>query len=144
MANGGSQASKIEQGSEILQNLKGKISKYQDLKDIPAEAIVEIASGLGKHLKEIDLKTTQIRKFLDWVRRIDGQFNKGKGFKKDSVILLKPKLAYSAGREPKVKPLMEVLDPAIIAGSNSYESFKKLLALIEAIISYHKFYGGGD
>ncbi len=130
--------------SQLEKELRNNILKYADLKDIPAEELVEIARKLGKHLKDIGLKTTQIRKFLDWVRRIDRQFNKGKDFNKDSVILLKPKLAYSAGREFRVKPLMDVLDPAIKAGSNSYESFKKLLALIESIISYHKFYGGGD
>jgi CRISPR-associated protein Csm2 len=39
---------------------------------------------------------------------------------------------------------MKVLDPAIDRGAKSYESFKKLLALIEGIVAYHRYYGGGD
>ncbi|BCB96603.1 type III-A CRISPR-associated protein Csm2 [Dissulfurispira thermophila] len=125
--------------------MKEKIKRYQQLKAMPAEEIVSIADRIGAHLKNIGLKTTQIRKFLDGIRKIDTQFNRGKSFNKDTVILLKPKLAYAAGRQERtVKPLMEVLDPAIDAAKDSYESFKKLLALIEGIVAYHKYYGGGD
>jgi len=57
---------------------------------------------------------------------------------------LRPKLAYLAGREHKLKPLMEVLDPAIKAGAQSKENFQKLVYLIESIVAYHRFYGGKD
>jgi len=110
-----------------------------------AEELVWIADKVGLYLKNQGLKTTQIRRFLDAVRRIDNQFKSSKEkFNGESVILLKPRLAYAAGRESKVKPLMKVLAPAIDRGAKSYESFKKLLALIEGIVAYHKFYGGGD
>ncbi len=133
-----------EKGDSLVNELKQKVMKYSNLEDLPAEDLIEIAEKMGKYLKEKDLKTTQIRKFLDSVRKIDYQFNIGKSFNKEKVILLKPKLAYTAGREAKVKPLMEVLDPAITASSSSYESFKKLIALIEGIIAYHRYFGGRD
>ncbi len=133
-----------EQRSSAVASMKEKIMKYQRLKDLQADELVSIAEELGRHLKNIGLKTSQIRRFLDGIRRIDVQFNKGRSFNRDSVILLKPKLAYAAGRQESVKPLMEVLEPAITAGAESYESFKKLLALVEGVISYHKYYGGGD
>lgn len=133
-----------QKGQQLINEMKEKIMRYQKLKDMSAEEIVTIAEKMGKYLKEEDLKTTQIRRFLDGVRRIDMQFDKGKAFNKDSVILLKPKLAYAAGRQKSVKPLMDILEPAISAGAESYESFKKLVALIEGIIAYHKYYGGKD
>lgn len=129
-----------------VNEIKKEIMEYKDkgLKALPADRLVEMARKMGAHLKDEGLKTTQIRKFLDGIRKIDTLFERGKNFNKEQVILLKPKLAYAAGRQSSVRPLMEVLDPAITAGQESYESFKKLLAFIEGIIAYHKFYGGKD
>ncbi|GAB5045815.1 type III-A CRISPR-associated protein Csm2 [Thermodesulfovibrio sp. TK110] len=124
--------------------LKKVISSYTRLEDLPATELVAVADKLGKYLKDIQLKTTQIRRFLDGVRKLDNQFARGKNFDRDMVILLKPRLAYAAGRQNRVKPLMDVLAPAIDRGAASYRSFKKLVALIESIVAYHKFYGGGD
>jgi CRISPR-associated protein Csm2 len=128
---------------EIKQKLQSFIST--GLKNLSADEIVDIAKKMGGYLKEIDLKTTQIRRFLDGIRRIDVQSNKGKNFNSDMVILLKPKLAYAAGRDEKrVRPLMQILEPAITAGAKSYEDFKRLIALVEGIVAYHRFYGGKD
>lgn len=130
-----------------VEAIKQKIKTYETkgLKELPAEELIKIADEMGRYLKELDLKTTQIRRFLDGVRRIDVNSDKGKNFNPDLVILLKPKLAYAAGRDSKkIKPLMDVLEPAITAGAKSYADFKKLIALIEGIVAYHKFYGGKD
>jgi len=110
---------------------------------LPGDRLVDIAQKMGKHLAH-SLRTTQIRRFLDSVRKIDSLSDKGRKFDPDSVILLKPKLAYAVGRNAGIRPLMEVLEPAITAGSKEYPDFKKLIALIEGIIAYHKYYGGLD
>ncbi|MGB9892079.1 type III-A CRISPR-associated protein Csm2 [Thermodesulfovibrio yellowstonii] len=125
-----------------LRELKRDISGYSKLEDLPAEKVIDISEKLGDHLKIIGLKTSQIRKFLDGVRKLDNLFVRGKNFDKEQVILLKPKLAYAAGRQKEIKPLMEILGPAIDSGAKSYKSFKKLIALIEGIIAYHRYYGG--
>lgn len=132
----------IERGEEL-----------SDLSKVGADKIVAIAEEVGAHLgkgkplkeKGIDLKVNQIRKFLDAVRRIETQI-KGKEFEvaRDSIILLLPKLAYAAGREPRVIPLMNVLQPAIKSAAQSQENFHKLLKLVESIIAYHRFYGGSN
>ena len=62
--------------------------------------------------------------------------------------MLKPKLAYTVGRQKRevftaLQSLMQVLDPAIDA-TKDLESFKKLVLLIEAIVAYHRYYGGRD
>lgn len=128
-----------------VSEIKREISSYGKLEDLPAEKLVEMADKLGLHLKNIGLKTNQIRRFLDSTRKLDNQFSRGKSFDKELVILLKPRLAYAAGRQrDKVGPLMEVLSPAIDRAAHSYKSFKKLLAMLEGIVAYHKFYGGGE
>lgn len=135
------------QNESPVQSIKREIEQYvtKGLKELPADKLIAIADKMGKHLKDLDLKTTQIRRFLDGVRRIDVQSDKGKNFSPDLVILLKPKLAYAAGRDMKrIKPLMDVLEPAITAGAKTYEDFKRLIALVEGIIAYHRFHGGRD
>jgi CRISPR-associated protein Csm2 len=130
-------------------------TELEDLGNVTAERLIEIADEVGKYLcvgeylnrgkyiDKVNLKMNQIRRFLDGVRRIESDL-KGKEFEdvKDSIILLRPKLAYAAGREEKVKPLMNVLDPAIKSGYCSINNFKKLMRLIESIIAYHTYYGG--
>jgi CRISPR-associated protein Csm2 len=128
--------------TDIKQKLESL--KTPGLSNISGEDLVNIASKMGEILKNGGLKTTQIRKFLDGMRKLDVQFNKGKDFNPDNVILLKPKLAYAAGRNSEVKPLMDILDPAITAGGKTYKDFTRLLDLVEAIVAYHKFYGGSD
>ena len=138
---------------EIQQWGKNLGQEINDLSKVDAEKLVEVAMKVGGYLARrspdnpekdpIDLKINQIRRFLDGARRIESDI-KAKSFDdvKDSIVLLRPKLAYAAGREQKVKPLMNVLDPAIKSGAVSKENFDKLLRLIEGIIAYHRFYGG--
>lgn len=125
--------------------IQREISSYNKLEDLPAEKLVSMADKLGQYLKVIGLKTSQIRRFLDSTRKLDNQFSRGKSFDRELVVLLKPRLAYAAGRQrEKVGPLMDILSPAIDRATASYKSFKKLLALLEGIVAYHKFHGGGD
>jgi CRISPR-associated protein Csm2 len=145
------QSQRGRQGAEQRENpvsvIRQKLENYKStgLKNLSADELVNIADRMGKYLESLDLKTTQVRRFLDGVRKIDALSEKGKNFSKDLVILLKPKLAYAAGRDKeKIGPLMQVLEPAITAGSRTYEDFKRLIALIEGIMAYHKYYGGRD
>jgi CRISPR-associated protein Csm2 len=136
-----------EQSGSPISEIRQKLEPYKStgLKNLSADELVTIADQMGKYLESLDLKTTQVRKFLDGVRKIDAISEKGKKFNKDMVILLKPKLAYAAGRDrERIGPLMQVLEPAIMAGSRTYEDFRRLLALIEGIMAYHKYYGGKD
>jgi CRISPR-associated protein Csm2 len=60
------------------------------------------------------------------------------------LILLKPKLAYAAGRQPRVKPFYELMKDAINTTVNVEEARKplalqNLISITEAIVAYHKF-----
>ncbi len=126
------------------------------------EKIVAIGIFIGGILKIYGASTTQIRKFLDSLRKIEADLNKistkqdNKGitdeqkqkeldkFIREQSILLKPKLAYAVGRHSdELSPLMEVLNPALTQIKDR-ESFKKFIHLIETIVAYHRFYGGRD
>jgi CRISPR-associated protein Csm2 len=139
-----------QRGDDIIEELSEKIAQYasEGLSKLPGDVLVDIAERLGKYLKDRGLKMAQIRRFFDAVRKLDVQFNRGKNrgedFSKDKVVLLKPKLAYAVGRNKEVWPLWKVVDPAITGASKSYDDFKQLLWLIEAIVAYHKFYGGEE
>jgi len=131
------------------------------LEKINTSRLVEISEEVGKFLvkgkyrvkvksgfeeKTMDLRMNQVRRFLDSIRRTESELKAKAPFEQiqDQIILLRPKLAYAAGREAKVKPLMNVLDPAIKSGALSPENFNKLLRLIEGIVAYHRYYGGSN
>jgi len=133
--------------------------KVEDLSSIDPEELIEVARVVGEFLvtgeykdtnkekpQKVNLKVNQIRRFLDAVRSAEAEFKQTKEFSeaRESIIALRPKLAYAAGREERVRPLMNVLNPAMKSGAQSPEKFKYLVRLIEGIIAYHKFYGGGN
>ena len=155
--------------SENLKPLAKCCDQYShelaNLERVSIDRIVKIADEVGsflvkgKYLKNnkqdsMGIKVSQIRRFLDAVRRIEARLKESKSKEskskeiteeiKGSIILLRPKLAYAAGREEKIKPLMNVLDPAIKSGAESKENFEKLLRLIEGIIAYHRYHGGSN
>jgi CRISPR-associated protein Csm2 len=148
--------------AQTLQNWSKPYSeKLRNLSNVSAMEIVEISKSVGEFLasgsylqregdnktRSMGVKVSQIRRFLDAIRRIENEL-KSKDYDqaKDSVILLRPKLAYAAGRQEAVKALMYILDPAIqsAAQSDTADNFNKLLRLIEGIIAYHRLNGGKD
>ncbi|MEW6064674.1 hypothetical protein P378_05020 [Desulforamulus profundi] len=138
---GGQQGGPGGQG-RVVENIVNGISSLKYFSDMAVDNLVEYAEKAGEYLCQINLKTNQIRKFLDAVKKIESECSKG-NFDRDSVKLLKPKLAYAAGRQKEVKPLMQLLDPAINK-VNSIDDFKKFARFVESIVAYHKFYGGRD
>jgi CRISPR-associated protein Csm2 len=106
------------------------------------EDLVSYAEEFGKYLRSIYLKTSQIRRFLDAVNKIKATTDP-RSFDRAEVVLLKPKLAYAAGRQDQVRPLAEVLT-VCIDKVKEYKDFKRFAQFLEAIIAYHKYYGGRE
>jgi CRISPR-associated protein Csm2 len=122
------------------------------LRNYEIRQLVKEAELLGTYLKEQGLKTNQIRKFLDAVKRLKVKLaqDKEESFSviEDELFLLKPKLAYAAIRQQDrggnpVKPLSDVISEAIDKVKDSPD-FYRLVQLIESIIAYHKAAGGKD
>jgi CRISPR-associated protein Csm2 len=137
---GPSAADKIAQA---IKDLKGLSEK-----DFDTEKLVKWAAEMGDFLaNHIRLKTSQIRKFLDAVNEIRSkgvQKPENDSFFRSQCMLLKPKLAYAAGRQPDtVKPLMVVLEPCIDKVHNKAD-FTRFYRFMEAIIAYHRYHGVSD
>ncbi|MCM8798757.1 MAG: type III-A CRISPR-associated protein Csm2 [candidate division WOR-3 bacterium] len=100
---------------------------------------LRITDKRGKERSEPELSTSQIRNILDEIQRISG-----KDFQiiKNRLHLLRPKLAYTAGRHGgRVKEFRKVVEKAItlIEDLNHFRNFRNF---IEAIVAYHRYYGG--
>ncbi len=124
-----------------------------------AEKLVHWADRLGKSLKDMGLTTNQIRALFGEVRQIqaDWSINRQRAFRR--LVLLRPKMAYRARKErgKAVEELVAVLDPALDyvikaqprpkdqspgSGNNQDDNFQRFAEFFEAILAYHKAYGG--
>lgn len=123
---------------------------------------MEWADRLGKDLQKQDLSTSQIRALFGEVRLIQAQWsiNRQRAFRR--LVLLQPKMAYRARKERgrAVEDLVRVLRPALemvikapprpkgekapLGSLNNYQddNFQRFTEFFEAILAYHKAYGG--
>ena len=118
-----------------------------------AEKLVAVADQLGQELARQDLSTSQIRALFGEVRQIEGEWGMGAEAREWALrrlILLKPKMAYRARRERgrAVQELVGVLQPALEEVVREKDEgkqdadFKRFVEFFEAILAYHKAYGG--
>jgi len=112
----------------------------------------------AKQFTSDKLKTNQIRNFYSAITRLrtefeqeplgeDGQKSKQFGESIETqLVMLKPKLAYAAGRQTAVRanfyPFMKSAIDGVLESKRDSETLKKYFALIESVVAYHKFYGG--
>lgn len=97
--------------------------------------------------KDDGVKTNQLRNFYSAIVAIRTKFKSAKAVNAQierDLIMLKPKLAYAAGRQQKVKPLYDLMKKAIdatikIQESNKPLALQNLISITEAIVAYHKF-----
>lgn len=139
------QANANQQPTEdIASKIVRKIDSLTNLREYKTRELVEDAEELGKKLAK-DVKTTQIRKFLDAVNRLKAQPEREKNFTeiKPELQLLRPKLAYAAARQQSIKDLKLVMEAAIKKVIDS-DDFPRFVQLIESIIAYHKAAGGRE
>lgn len=106
-----------------------------------ANKLVEVAERLGQDFAN-GLSTSQIRNVFGEVKRLQmkGRFDQQSA---RELILLKPKLAYQAGRHGrKVEDLAKVLSKAIDRVGSDLQRFEHFVDFFEAILAYHKAHGG--
>lgn len=130
-----------------------------DIRKIIAEgdvkSLVEWADKIGQAIKEQDLKASQIRNVFGTVRQIqlrwDDSSERSNQCFRDAMLLI-PKLGYFAKREKERTKkdgmiiLEQVLTPALQIVSENVElrreRFMRFAEFFEAIVAYHKKYGG--
>jgi CRISPR-associated protein Csm2 len=123
------------------------------------QLLVEQARAIGKQAAEAKLTTNQIRNVYGPVRQIEltwpevGDAGDEKQQQRASaayrqVVLLKPKMGYLAARDPKLADLELILgagiDEIALAASEKERRvrFKRFVEFFEAILAYHKKFGG--
>lgn len=130
-----------------------------DLLTITPSELVDTAERRARNFKDDRLKTNQIRNFYAAVtamrtdfQRLHGSSNVTADLEKIEwdLILLKPKLAYAAGRQRAVRanfyPFMTEAIDAVAAvptarTEDKKKAFKNFFDLIESVVGYHKFFG---
>jgi CRISPR-associated protein Csm2 len=109
--------------------------------------LVDEAKRAGEQLARGKLTKNQIRNIFGAVRQIQLSWPASTSPEDEKarvreLLLLKPKLAYQAAREPTVRPLADVLDVAISQVQGQRVRFQRFVELFEAILAYHTKYGG--
>lgn len=132
---------------------KQKFKEEWVQKEITPE-IVSWTRSFGEYLQKADdtihgLTTSQIRKFFGELKRIQADPVKFK----ENIPLLKAKLAYAVGRDlkkngssnTKIKNFQEELDKGLDGiRPNNNEDLNRFIKIVEAIVAYHKYFGGKD
>jgi CRISPR-associated protein Csm2 len=120
-----------------------------DLAKLEPEKLADVARTKGEEFAR-NIRVSQIRNIYSAITRIRNEYqSSGKSFEAvhRRLVLLRPRLAYAAGRNPEVKPFQELFDKAIEAvlrSTKKNEALENFFALAEAVVAYHKFYGAKD
>ena len=137
-----------------------------DYNNIGIEKIVEKAEKEAKKFKDDQVKTNQIRNFYSSIAKMRTDYAQGVakiksenklkigsdeyekacyGTIRTELIMLKPKLAYAAGRQRAVRrsfyPFMTKAIDGVANAECKTDAIEKFFALIESVVAYHKFFG---
>lgn len=106
--------------------------------------LVIFAETMGKYMANNGLTNSKIRSIFGEIKRIQmGEFDK----EKSSFYLLKPKVAYALGREKTRNNgliLFKLLFDKCFDYTHDSKSYQNFCNLVEAVLAYHKAYGGKD
>lgn len=103
---------------------------------------VVFAEKVGNYMAKNGLTTSKIRNIYSEIKRIQMDFEREKA----AFYLLKPKVAYTVGRDKNIdglKMFKFVFDDCFdcVTENRHYINFCNIM---EAIVAYHKAYGGRD
>ena len=125
--------------NDIIRNSE-RILKKETMEDI--NTFLDLSEKFGDmcahyQYKRKKISTTQIRGIFNQVKRLSDSFETSK---KD-LNLLRPKLAYQKGRFEVLEPLTNILIE-LIKKVNDDLTLKGFKEFFEAILAYHKAFGG--
>ena len=125
--------------SDLVRQITANSSKLlskETSEDI--ELFLNLSEKFGEKCSK-RISTSQIRAIFTLVKRLSDNYN----VSKKDLNLLRPKLAYQKGRFSDLEPLTKVLDHLIknVKDDATLKGFKEFF---EAIIAYHKAYGGRE
>ncbi len=106
------------------------------------------------------MTTSQLRNIFSEAKQIESKVKMAKS-KNDQaenewnkiiprIHLLRPKIAYATARamerdrDSRMKAFQQVADKALIEATKGLQNYLNFINILEAIIAYHKMYGGRD
>jgi len=100
-----------------------------------------------KFVQRDKLKTHQLRNVFSAIEKMRTKYKRLGKFNDElemDLILLKPKIAYAAGRQKSVRynffPFLEDAVNAVDQSKNKDKAIQNFFALMESVVGYHKFY----
>lgn len=126
------------QSRDFNQSFNPNAQRISKILNGDAEEMNTYAEELARHFSsgkdQERLSTSQIRTILSEIQKM-------KKYDKNQLQLLRPKLAYAAGRHKgRVKDFYTLFEAAV--KQTNEKNFKMFQNFIEAIVAYHKFQGG--
>lgn len=135
----------------------GVYAATSDKVDLADKVMKKLSTATDKSGKPSMVTTSQLRRFLTAVNTVTGKVEQYQNETSElgklsadlaaQVKFLKVKLAYQIGRQGKVvadfakeADLMAAID-SIGSDAKKYEEFARY---VEALVAFHKFYGGKD
>lgn len=131
---------------------KDKKGEDVTLDMLAPQDIDRIAKDFAERFVRQDrLKTHQLRNVFSSIEKMRSVYKSHKNYTsiESDLILLKPKIAYAAGRQRSVRtnffPLIEQAIDAIDAIrptdlENKHKALTNFFALVESVVGYHKFF----
>ena len=114
-----------------------------------AEILVNFAKIKTEQMVKRGLTRSQLRNVFGEFRKIEAFWDNDNAASERRLLLLKPKLVYQRARKPKETGLFcdiltEAIDDTFTKGADIKNGFNNCVDLLEAIVAYHKLYGGKD
>lgn len=119
---------------------------FQIIQNGDYATLVEQAERLGQELVRNKLTTSQIRNVFGEVKRLQMRFEANR------LRMLKPKLAYMGARAgeggQRLRDVLSHSVDAVFSGNPAEQEilqrFQRMVDFFEAILAYHKAFGGRD
>lgn len=134
-----------------IKNIIEELKEYNQFEDIGIDQIVDLNYGyafkIAQFLKNEDLRTIQLKGYLEYIERIE-RLDKKWDEKKIEFYLLKPRLAMGVAKNRIPQYFFDVIIVAMDLvdvsddETQNLKNFKYFVYFIESIIAYHKFLGG--
>ena len=123
--------------------------KIEHLDKIAPQELNRLAKSHAEKFLQDRLKTHQLRNVFSSIEKMRTIAKGAKDGKKydaveNDLILLKPKIAYAAGRQKSVRynffPFVEAAIDAVVNANDKEKALKNFFALMESVVGYHKFF----
>ncbi len=136
-----------QQGFDQLQSGIAKLPEW--IQNQVNKEAVDFTEQFGKYLADQRFTNSQIRNIFGEIKRL--QMKKWDQTVESTLLLLKPKLAYSAKRQMgrqaenaaiELKNFLCKGIDVVVDSEYQQTSFEHFANIFEAILAYHKAYGG--